>query len=225
MPQSVDVGERAIEAYRGVLTMAEFASPDLPIARCEVIPPGIDPCLSFLLAYRPASMARPRRRRKVSRFRKVPSSRPRQKEESMKKMKLRLLLVLVVTSLTLGGRTLFAEEEHTVSRLPPPGGQTLAMSKFYSGPLVKIGTFPGKLVCLRCDLAPSPGSAEQCKEEGHKHALSMEDGSMIHPLLASDEKVLEQINSPELHHEQVKVEGKHYVSTGAILAGRITPAE
>lgn len=145
----------------------------------------------------------------------------------MKKMKLRLLLVLAlaVTSLMMGRTMLFAEEGHTVSNLPPPGGQSLAMAKFYAGPLETIGTFPGKLVCLRCDLAPSPGSAEQCKKEGHKHALSMEDGSMIHPLLASDEKVLEQINSAELHHKQVRVEGKYYVSTGAILVGRITPAE
>ena len=103
-------------------------------------------------------------------------------------------------------------------------GSTLSMSKFWSSQSGRTGAFPGKLVCLGCDLKPSRGAMAQCKTEGHRHALSMENDSMIHPLLAGTEQVLKQIDSGELQGKEVVVHGKYYPSTSAILADRIAEA-
>ena len=88
--------------------------------------------------------------------------------------------------------------------------------------LATIAKLQGKLVCLRCDLKPGPGAMSQCEKEGHRHALSMDSDSMIHPLLAGTEDALKQINSGELHGKQVTVHGKHYPGSGAILVDSIT---
>lgn len=104
----------------------------------------------------------------------------------------------------------------------PHGGPVLSMARFYSGAAEWTGDFPGKLVCLRCDLKPGPGAMAQCEQKGHRHALSMEDDAMIHPLLAGTEDILKQINSGDLHGKNVTVHGKYYPSTGAILVDRIS---
>jgi hypothetical protein len=130
-------------------------------------------------------------------------------------------LLVLFAAMAMFARPTCAQQPHSGTAPNISGGQILPMAKFYTGPLERIGTFPGKLVCLRCDLAPSKASAAQCKKEGHVHALSMDDGSMIHPLLATSSEVLARINSPELHHQEVKVHGKYYVSTGAILVSSI----
>lgn len=116
-----------------------------------------------------------------------------------------------------------SEEKHSAA--PPQGGPTLSMAKFYSGASARIGDYPGKLVCLRCDLKPGPDAMAQCEKEGHHHALSMDSDSMIHPLLAGTDEVLKQINSGELHGKEVTVHGKYYPTTGAILVDRISAAK
>lgn len=141
----------------------------------------------------------------------------------MKSNRLELVVASILISLLLA-TPLWAEKGHGAQN-QPPGGETLSMAKFYAGPLETIGTFPGKLVCLRCDLGHAPNAAAVCKEKGHVHALSMDDGSMIHPLLAGTQQALQQINSPQLHDKEVTVAGKYYPSTGAILVSRITPRE
>lgn len=120
-----------------------------------------------------------------------------------------------------------AEEEHSVSQVPLAGGADLSMAKFYAGSLdaSKVGTFLGKFVCLRCDLPPTPGMMKQCAAAGHRHALSMDDGSMVHPLLPGTQEVLAQINSADLHGKNVKVHGRHYPSTGAILVDQISSTQ
>jgi|SRR5581483_12078720 len=120
----------------------------------------------------------------------------------------------------LAAAPIHAADEHTASR--PPGGDTQSMARFYTGVLVKTGDFPGKLVCLRCDLKPGPGAMAQCEKEGHRHALSMDTDSMIHPLLAGNEDVLKQINSGELHDKRVTVHGVYYPATGAIFVDRVS---
>jgi len=125
--------------------------------------------------------------------------------------------------LAAAGSLVAEEKQHSVSEVSRAGGRSLAMAKFYTGPLETVGTFPGKLLCLRCNLAH--GSAAECAKEGHRHVLSMEDGSMIHPLLAGTEEIFKQLNSNELHNKKVKVDGKYYSSTGAILVNRIALAE
>jgi len=113
-----------------------------------------------------------------------------------------------------------SEEKHSAA--PPQGGSTLSMTRFYGGANASIGDFPGKLVCLRCDLKGGPGAMAQCEKEGHRHALSMDSDSMVHPLLAGTDKVLKQINSGELHGKQVTVHGKSYPATGAIFVDQIS---
>ena len=79
-----------------------------------------------------------------------------------------------------------------------------------SGAGARIGDYPGKLVCLRCDLKPGPGAMTQCEKAGHHHALAMDSDGMIHPLLPGTEKVLKQINAGEWHGKEVTVHGKYY---------------
>ncbi len=118
------------------------------------------------------------------------------------------------------------EGSHVAGHAPPPGGETLSMSKFYTGIIPgEVGTFPGKLVCLGCDLVHGAGAAAGCKTLGHRHALSMDDGMMIHPLVAGTEEVLQQINSGELHGKKVKTSGIHYPSTGVIFVNQIAVME
>ena len=133
-------------------------------------------------------------------------------------------IILVATILASGiiasSRTQGAEQ-HSAAPAAPSGGSSSSMVPFYAGRGPNIGTFSGKLVCLRCDLQPGPGAMSQCAKEGHRHALSMDSDKMIHPLLAGTEEVLAQINSGELHGKNVAVHGKYYASTGAILVDRI----
>lgn len=119
------------------------------------------------------------------------------------------------------------DHEHSVKRDSPAGWGDMSMPRFYVNPSeeTKIGDFPGRLVCLRCDLAAKPGAMKQCAEAGHRHALSMDEGAMIHPLLAGTGEALKQINSEELHNKNVKVHGRYYQSTGAILVDRVSLAE
>lgn len=115
--------------------------------------------------------------------------------------------------------------EETHSAAPSLGGSTLSMTRFYGGADERIGDFPGKLVCLRCDLKGGPEAMALCEKEGHRHALSMDSDSMVHPLLAGTDKVLKQINSGELHGKEVAVHGTYYPGTGVIFVDRISQAK
>ena len=125
-----------------------------------------------------------------------------------------LVTVLASASATAAG------EKHPATQSSQ--GSTAPMARFYAGGGTRVGDFPGKLVCLRCDLKPGPEGGKQCAQEGHRHALSMDDDWMVHPLLPGTEQVLKQINSAELHGKEVTVHGKYYPATGGILVDRIT---
>lgn len=126
--------------------------------------------------------------------------------------------VAAVALLALGiGSPVSSDEEYS-AREASSEGSTLSMNKFWSFETGRVGSYPGKLVCLRCDLKPGPGMMAQCQKESHRHALSMEGDSMIHPLLAGTEEAIRQINSAELHGKEVSVHGKYYPSTAVILS-------
>ncbi len=133
------------------------------------------------------------------------------------------VVAVAVAMLTVGG--VARGDEKRSAQAASSEGSTLSMSKFYGGSSARTGDFPGKLVCLRCDLKPGPGAMAQCEKEGHRHALAMDSDGMIHPLLPGTEKVLKQINSGELHGKEVTVHGKYYPATGAILVDRISAAK
>lgn len=106
-----------------------------------------------------------------------------------------------------------------------PGSES-EMARFFTGSEpYRVDIFPGKLVCLRCDLAHAPGAAAQCAKEGHRHALMSHGGSMVHPLLVTNEQMLERINSAELHGKNVKVQARYYPSIGSILVIGVTPGD
>ena len=128
-------------------------------------------------------------------------------------------VVAAVLAILASGGAVRAEEKHSMS--PQQGGSTLSMARFYGGAGARIGNYPGKLVCLRCDLKGGPEAMAQCEKAGHRHALAMESDGMVHPLLPGTEKVLKQINSGELHGKEVTVHGKYYPATGAILVDQI----
>ena len=117
--------------------------------------------------------------------------------------------------------SLAAEGEQARARAPVPGLEASSMAAFYTGD-GQLGVFRGRLVCLRCDLSHAPGAPAQCRKDGHRHVLSMDDGSMMHPLFAGSQEIQAQINSRDLHGKHVRVSGKYYPATGAILVGSIT---
>jgi len=140
----------------------------------------------------------------------------------------RIVLGILTGALALGAlariQGAWGDEGHTADA--PREGSSSSMIRTYAGPMkAHIGEFTGKLVCLRCDLKPSAEATSQCAKEGHRHALSMDSGSMIHPLLAGTDDVLKEINSDALHDKQVTVHGKHYPSTGVILVDSIAAAK
>ncbi len=134
-----------------------------------------------------------------------------------------ILLGLAFSVLTIPAGAL-ADAEHSGDHVHPGQGDGLSMTKFYTGEHAKVGTYPGKLVCLRCDLGNAPDAMKQCVALGHQHALSMDNGAMIHPLIAGTKELSEQINSVELHEKRVNVHGNYYPSTGWILVDKVTAA-
>ncbi len=135
-----------------------------------------------------------------------------------------VVTAVAAVALMIVGSSAQGEEKHS-TKAPASSGSVLSMARFYGGASARIGDFPGKLVCLRCDIQPGPNAMAQCENKGHLHALSMQEDGMIHPLLPGTESVLKQINSGELHGKQVIVHGKYYPATGLILVDRITPAK
>ena len=136
----------------------------------------------------------------------------------------RIALCSVAFVLCTAHSGVLAEESHTADHVLPGQGAGLSMTKYYSWDHAKVGTYPGKLVCLRCDLGNAPDAMKQCASEGHRHALSMGDGAMIHPLLAATKELGEQSNSNQLHGKKVSVHGNYYPTTGLILVDEVTVA-
>ncbi|HZP40528.1 MAG TPA: hypothetical protein VFD84_03350 [Candidatus Binatia bacterium] len=96
--------------------------------------------------------------------------------------------------------------------------QSAEMEKFYTGGRTKTGEFTDKLVWLCTDrVQGQPAPKQDCESEGHRHALAMSGGEMVHPLLAGTKQIDEQLTSPTLHDKEIVVHGKYYPSSGVIL--------
>ena len=96
----------------------------------------------------------------------------------------------------------------------PATADVLAFSQYYTDADQHVGNFPGKLVCLRCDLGNKP-----CKDGGHRHSLLM-DG-VVHPLLTGTKEVRAEVNDPKLNGKQVIATGKYYPDTGMIFVNSV----
>jgi len=116
-----------------------------------------------------------------------------------------------------------AADEQKVPEPKPPGGSIMKMDKFYPGTTVKVGEFPGELVCLRTDDSFVPASAEECGNENRVFALAMKQEGAVHPLLPGSKVVLDRFR--EMLGSRVVVEGKYYSSTGLIMASAIDRAQ
>jgi hypothetical protein len=106
----------------------------------------------------------------------------------------------------------------------PAGGapDALTDAHFYTGSVGNQGVFPGKLICLRCDLRPGDAAKAQCAKEGHRFALEINGDPTIHPLLPGDATALKQLKAAP-HGSEVSVNGTLFPSLGVILVGSVTP--
>ena len=104
----------------------------------------------------------------------------------------------------------------------PPGGRaSLAITKFYIGSLSSVGDFPGTLVRLSCRSDATDTSAPPCGQTDY--ALIVEGDEGVHVLVPGTDEVRRELESPVFQLTDVRVHGKYYPSTGAILVNRIAP--
>lgn len=101
---------------------------------------------------------------------------------------------------------------------PAAMGDVGDVTQYSAGLGDTAGIFPGKLVCLRCNLGK-----KECEAGQYRHALLMND--VVYPLLVSSEALQKKINDPSLNNKNVKITGIYYPATGAILAAGVAPAE
>ncbi len=128
-----------------------------------------------------------------------------------------MLLVVGVSVIAIASLGLFVAAGATdASSVSSPELQT-----FYSGQLGHTGRFPGKLLCLCCDLMPDSGKAKSCDKNNHQAVLSIDEDGSLHPLIAGTAEVAKQMDSDALHGKQVVVTGNYYPSTGLIFANKI----
>ena len=102
----------------------------------------------------------------------------------------------------------------------PP--DALSDARFYTDAVGNQGVFPGKLICMRCDLRPGEAAKAQCAKDGHRYALEIDGDPMIHPLIPGDATALKQLKAAP-HGAEVSVSGTLYPSLGMILVGSVTP--
>jgi len=97
----------------------------------------------------------------------------------------------------------------------------LTNARFYTGSLGNQGIFPGKLVCLRCDLRPGSAAEAKCAKEGHQFALEIPGDPTIHPLIPGDARALQQLNGAA-HGADVTINGTLYPNLGVIVVAGLT---
>jgi hypothetical protein len=107
-------------------------------------------------------------------------------------------------------------------REQPPGVIPPGMLKAY-GSSVTQGEYEGTLYCLPHDFSQDKKDQDICTKEGrHHHALMMADGH-VHPLYGDTEELNKQLNAADMNAKKVKIRGKYYPVSNAILVTAITP--
>jgi len=127
---------------------------------------------------------------------------------------------------TLAALTVMVAGVVTTAEAQPAGGlpDPLTDARFFTGSVGNQGVFPGKLICLRCDLRPGEAAKAQCAKDGHRFALEIDGDPTIHPLLPGDAAALKQLNAAP-HGTEVSVTGTLYPSLGMILVGSVAPKQ
>jgi len=102
--------------------------------------------------------------------------------------------------------------------------QPTGMLKAY-GSAVNVGEYEGTLVCVRHDLSQNPDDKLICQKEGHHHHVLMMDDGHTHPLYGQTEEINKRINAPEANATRVKITGRYYPVSNAILVTTVTPVK
>jgi len=107
---------------------------------------------------------------------------------------------------------------------PAAWAQPTGMLKAYGSAMAQ-GEYEGTLFCLRHDISQNQDDKLICQKEGrHHHVLMMDDGHM-HPLYGQTEEINKRINALEANSTRVKVTGKYYPVSNAIMVTAIAPAK
>jgi hypothetical protein len=103
-----------------------------------------------------------------------------------------------------------------------PGARPPGMILGEYGSAANLSEWEGTLYCLRHDFSQDAKDKELCTKEGrHRHVLVMADGH-VHPLYGDNDQLNNLINSSEMNGKKVRVAGKYYATTNAILVSNIT---
>jgi len=109
----------------------------------------------------------------------------------------------------------------------PPDKQGVAPStseNLNASGLGRTGQFLGRMVQVPCGPTQPPGVKQQCATSDHYFALQMDGESGLHPLLAGDAKIRDELSNPAFSGQSVRVSGVQYPSTGAIRVSNIEPS-
>jgi hypothetical protein len=125
--------------------------------------------------------------------------------------------LLIVSAVLVLGRIASAEEA-APNGSAAPGGDTLSLDRYYGDAVSRIGSFPGRLVCVAIGQPFVPDNAVHCAPD-KVYALSIENPQAVVPLLAASNAASGQLKS--LLGTKVVVRGKHYPDKGMIAVASL----
>jgi hypothetical protein len=127
-------------------------------------------------------------------------------------------IILGIALLFVGAHG-FAEE--VTSGETVPGGNPLKLDDYYTEPLTRTGSFPGRLVCISTQKPYVTEAATPC---GHDevYALSVDRPQTVLPLIGAADEAARQF--PVLLGQKVVVRGKHYPDKAVIAVGTVERA-
>ena len=89
----------------------------------------------------------------------------------------------------------------------------------YGGSAITFGEYEGTLRCL-----PQDFSQEKEEQAVCHHILVMADGH-VHPLYGMTAELHKQLNTTDMNGKKVRIRGKYYAVSNAILVTQVTPVE
>jgi hypothetical protein len=126
--------------------------------------------------------------------------------------------IVVALTVLLAGTARGADERP--APVAPPGGESLKLDQYYGDAVSRIGSFPGKLVCVSTDRPFVPENATTCAPD-KVYALALQGSNTTIPMIASSEAAKAQFG--KLLDQTVLVRGKHYPDKDMIAAASVDP--
>jgi hypothetical protein len=112
-------------------------------------------------------------------------------------------------------------EEPTLPKAAPPGGDALSLDQYYGDSVSRIGSFPGRLVCVAHDVPGIHENAAPCGSD-KVYALAIDNPEEVVPLVASSRAASDQFTT--LLDQRVVVRGKHYPDRKMIAVASVESA-